>query len=202
MTTVISRLFDSAQAAHAVADELAAIGFPEGTVDVIRQTGDSSTVERILQVRVGEETAQLFSQHLTTERALLVVRAPFYPLGAARKAQDVVASYAHIDLGDGVGDEYIREEPETGSTQKILRNRRFLTAETPDRRARSMSELFNLPVLATRRTRRSLVASGPISTGAFPFQLLLTQARPRSVARRGGPVLSRAFRLPTLSRPR
>ncbi|MEM9342532.1 MAG: hypothetical protein AAGA87_05765 [Pseudomonadota bacterium] len=188
MTTVISRLYETAEAAMAVERDLRAAGFPQNAIDVIEY---GSPFERIREARVGEATAQTLAEHLTSGRALLVIRAPFTPFGAALRAQQIVAGHPHIDLGAGVGDEYIREELRIPANDKILRNRRFLSNDfIPGRTSRRLlSERLNIPTLTQRRAPgRSLIKGGPVTSGAFPFRLLLDE---RAVSGPGETILSR-----------
>ncbi len=55
MTTVITRLFEKADTAKAVAAELEDAGLPKNTIDIIEQTGEGSAAERIGAARVPDQ---------------------------------------------------------------------------------------------------------------------------------------------------
>jgi hypothetical protein len=84
MTTVISRVYKDASAAKKVTAALAEAGFPEPTYEVI--TAGDGAAEAMAAARVPEGDVEAYAAALTGKAAMLVIRAPFMPLGAARKA--------------------------------------------------------------------------------------------------------------------
>ena len=87
MTTIITRMYGDEKAANAVADALRARSFPESTFDVI--SGKSDVAERMSAARVDAAEAEVYGSMVESGNALVVVRAPFTPFGAARAAMEI-----------------------------------------------------------------------------------------------------------------
>jgi len=106
MTTVVSRLYDSVEAANGVADQLRAEGFPDSTISVIA----AADAGEIMKARVSERAAHAYAKAMTGGQAVFVCRAPFTPFGAARRAMEVADGTPMVDAGIGKANEYVREE--------------------------------------------------------------------------------------------
>lgn len=190
MTTVISRLYDSADTAQAVAGKLHDAGFPADTVDVLTD----GSVEALRAARLSGATSEAIAPHMTKGRALVVVRAPFTPIGAARRAMDIVDEHASVDMGIGPVNEYIREEPDHRRYfSSILSDHRlFLSSDMKPgtgRYHKTMSEIFGLRLLSKNRTRRSAISGGAfMSTKFLPFRLLSKRKDRKLSVIRGRPL--------------
>lgn len=199
MTVVISRLYSDMGKAESVAASLFAAGFPESTVDVIVSGGDGDLPSRIASARVSRDSAQIYAQNLSMERGLLVVRAPFTPFGAARRAQEIVDAVASIDVGVKDPNRHIREQPKPELFVSVLRDhpRWFSPDFGPGMTRLTLSDAFGLPLIRRRRG-----AGRSVFSGGKRFLSGLRASKPRrlSVFRGGGMTISRFLMLPPVSR--
>ena len=88
MTTIITRMYSDEAAANAVADGLREQNFPDVLFDVI--AGGADAAGRMATAQVAEAEAATYGLMIDSGNALVVVRAPFTPFGAARTAMDVM----------------------------------------------------------------------------------------------------------------
>lgn len=86
MTTIITRIYSDEKAANAVADALRARSFPESTFDVVSGSG---AADKMQTAKVGAAEAGVYGPMIDGGNALVVVRAPFTPFGAARTAMQI-----------------------------------------------------------------------------------------------------------------
>jgi hypothetical protein len=87
MTTIITRIYKDEAAANAVADALRAKAFPGDMFDVI--SGGADVTGRMATAQVADAEAAVYGPMVEQGNALVVVRAPFAPFGAARTAMQV-----------------------------------------------------------------------------------------------------------------
>ncbi|MEM8655823.1 MAG: hypothetical protein AAGF36_13860 [Pseudomonadota bacterium] len=85
MTTVITRLYADDATAKRVTSDLASAGFPADTMDVFPA---GTNAEALMDARVDEASANAYASAMTGDMALMVVRAPVTPFGAARAAMN------------------------------------------------------------------------------------------------------------------
>lgn len=177
MTTLVTRLYDDPAHADAAVAALKAEGFPDNAMTVIEQRTRSSAEEQIEAAGVPSAMAQQYAQHLTSKRALLVVRAPFVPFGAARKAIEVADAYPSFNAGVANQNLNIPDEPDPKLFLSILGSHRlFLTNMLDvrnDLKPRGFSKAFGIPTLAERprKIRPSVISARAISAFFFPFAL-------------------------------
>lgn len=217
MTTVVSRLYANKLAADEVVSVLRAQGYPQGIIDVISD-GDGDAVDRIRRARVGREAAEAYASRLGDGKALVVVRVPFMPIGAAKNAIETVDRFDSVNAGVANQNEYLREEPSSKyMTSKILKNHpRFLTGDLPaphrtfltrnldlsaDNRIGTISSKIGLPLLKRHKDKRSVILGGAFMSRKFlPFPLLKRHKDKLSVIRGGGTPFSTLLALPLLTR--
>lgn len=158
MTTIVTRLYEDATHADAVVAKLKADGFPDDTIDVIEQRSRTSAQDQILAAGVPSDTAQQYAQHLTSSRALLVVRAPFVPFGAAKTAIEAADVYPSFDAGVDDENTNVPDAPSPDLYLSILPSHRlFLTGMYELRnnlKPRGLSAAFRIPTLAKRNEKR------------------------------------------------
>ena len=118
MTTVITRLYEDMATARSAADALLNNGHDAGTVDII--AGAEGAEDRMKAARVNPDAAALYAPAVADGKALVVVRAPFAPIGTARNAMKVVDRFASIKVGVADEDEYIRETPSIAAHGSIM----------------------------------------------------------------------------------
>ena len=211
MTTVVSRLYASAETADAVVADLKKSGVPSRTVDRIAGGDDTAaTADAIAAARVGAGAAKTYAGQMTGGQVLVVARVPLVPLGAARKVQEKMDAHGPVDAGvpEKEANLYIAEKPHKvspGVTKVLKDHPRFFSSDyVPgnNRYGGLMSDAFHIPLLIRRRRPGRSVAgwTGPMSTRFFPMQLVLRRERRKSVLENGGTVFSRTLGLALLSR--
>ena len=201
MTTIITRLYPSNAAAHAVADALMAGGHQASYIDII----DSPNAAAMTAARVNDTALAAYVTAMTSGQALLVVRAPFSPIGAANSAKAIVGGYASIDVGLASEDAYVREVARADRFLSIIPGSpRYASSDIGPGRGRprtTVSSAFGMPLLAPYKTRRSAIAGGAyMSTKFWPMRLVSANKTKRSVIPGGGHPLSRLLGLALISR--
>ncbi|WP_224814320.1 hypothetical protein [Hasllibacter sp. MH4015] len=158
MTTVVTRLYDDAAHADAVVAALKVEGFPESALDVIEQRSRTSAEDQITDAGVPANVAQQYAQHLTSSRALLVVRAPFVPFGAAKRAIEEADKYPSYNAGVANQNLNVPDQVDRELFLSILPSHRlFLTGLYELRnnlKPRGLSNAFRIPLLAKRKKKR------------------------------------------------
>ena len=201
MTTIITRLYPNGTAAHSVADALMAGGHQASYIDII----DSPNAATMKAARVSDTAAAAYATAMTSGQALLVVRAPFSPIGAANSAKAIVGGYASIDAGLANEDTYVREVAQADQFLSIIPGSpRYATSDIGPGKGRprtTVSAAFGMPLLAPNKTRRSVMAAGTfISTKFWPMRLVSANKTKRSVISGGGHPLSRLLGMAVISR--
>jgi hypothetical protein len=136
---------------------------------------------------------------MTAGQALVVVRAPFAPMGAARNAMKVVDRTGSIKVGLATENEYIREQPDIVRAGSILEGHP-LVMSNPHRNPPHGHILGANPISAPR-TRRSAIAGGRHMSRMFwPMRLVSASAKEGTSAIRGGWLFSSMFGMPTILR--
>lgn len=176
MTTIVTRLYEDPAHAEAVIASLKAEGFPDSCMDVVEQKSRTSAQDQIEAAGVPDAVAQQYAQHLTASRALLVVRAPFVPFGAAKAA--IEAANMHPSFNAGVADENmnIPDEVDPNLFVSILPSHRlFLTNPLDvrnDLKPRGFSNAFRIPTLVEKPKKRMRPAVMDAHFANFLFPLL------------------------------
>lgn len=194
MTTIVSRLYASKSKAQAVADALHAEGFPAAIVDVI-EAGAGDTAAAIRAARVPAASAAIYAGQMSAGgKALVVCRAPFNPIGAARLAMQIVD--AHDPLRSGVADEnaYVSEAARSDLYLSVLTDHpRFFSMDMipgADLARGLISNAFGIPLLSRgRRADLAMRGGGYMSTKFLPFPLL-TRGRRANSAIAGGRLIT------------
>jgi hypothetical protein len=193
MTTVVTRLYETEEMARGVADALRAEGFPDATLDVIA-AADAAAMEA---ARVEAGAAARYAKAMEPGYALFVCRAPFNPIGAALRAQEVANATPSLDVGVADENRYIRETP------NLRRHRGSVFTYHPLMLTRDdyvgsgwsgwrMSDVFGFTLVSRRRARPDNLTHGHMSTAFWPGKLLSTKARRSSVIH-GGRHMSRGW---------
>jgi hypothetical protein len=185
MSTIVTRLYEDPANADSVVATLKAEGFPEDCMSVVEQRSRRSAQDMIEEAGVPSDVAQQYAQHLTANRALVVVRAPFVPFGAARRAIEVADMHPAFDAGVSNENINIPEEPNPDLFLSILPSHRlFLTNMLDvrnDLKPRGFSRAFRIPTLSEKPKKRMRPAVIDQRFGDFLFPLL---ARNRKMTKR------------------
>lgn len=176
MTTIITRLYEQESTATTVMDALRAEGFPGSTLDQI--SGGADAQARVQAAGVTEANAAAYAAHMDSGNTLVVVRAPFSPLGAARRAMEIVDGHASVDAGAPNPNEYIRVTPDP----------KFYTSIMEDH-----------PLFLTWRRDPAAPRSGTVSA-SLGFETLSAHKDTNSVMSKGGPVTTRFLPIPLISK--
>lgn len=201
MTTIITRLYATSTAAHAVADALMQAGHQPGYVDII----DHADMGAMTAARVGDSAAAAYAKAMTGGQTLLVIRAPFSPIGAANSAKAVVGRYASIDAGIANEDAYVREQADGRRFLSILSDHpRFLSQDIGPGKGRTrttVSSAFGAQLLVPYKSKRSVTADGThISTKFWPMRLVSANKTKWSVIAGGSHPLSKLLGMAVISR--
>lgn len=191
MTTIITRLYSDAGTAGSVAKALLEGGLVPDTIDVIT---DEGAADRMRAARVSKDAAAAYGKAMTGGRALLVVRAPFAPIGTARRALRIVGQHPSIDVGLANEDEYIREEPRTETMNRVLQDHPFFMSNPHSRTMHG--HIFGKP-LRQRRAHISAIRGGAYMSTRFWPMKLLSGRRNTTSARRTGWLFSSMLGIPT-----
>jgi len=166
MTTIITRLYESEAQAGNVVDKLKAEGFPENTYDVIT-SADASAMEA---AHVGAEAAATYAGKMDPGNALLVVRAPFVPFGAARAAMTAADSEPSIDMGGMNQNVHVEIEQKEVSRKILTDHPLFLTSkERPKTQHKTVSESLGFSLLSDRKPASNSIRHGHWANFLFPL---------------------------------
>jgi hypothetical protein len=201
MTTIITRLYSDTAAAQAAVHDLMGRGHSDDYINIISRDGDGTVGDRMRAARVNARSAASYAPHVASGAALVVVQAPFNPVGAARHAIRVLDRHPSLNAGVADENEYVREEPKVEVRGSILSNHPlFMSHDMAARTRGTASSAFGLRLLSEQKTKSSAMRGGGfMSSKLLPFPLL-SQAKARTSAIHGGWTLSDMLGIPTISR--
>lgn len=231
MTTVITRLYADEETAERAQNRLRLEGLPKHAVEVISADGRKKNAlsDRLEHAGVWDEAAKVYAGRIADGASLLVVRATYKPLGAAKLARGVLRETPAVDVGLDEEERFVPDGPERAPN--ILKDHpRFMTfpLEPDDYRpgtisdrigvslltswrpsgrkvfegGRFMSRVFwPMPLTIRKKSTDSVIRGGKhVSKTFWPMPLVKTNPRRLSVIRGGGFPLSRAMGWPLLTR--
>jgi hypothetical protein len=196
MTTIITRLYSDAATARGVASALMANGHDQDTIDVIGKEGAGGAAERMRAARVAPAAAAAYADAVAAGKALIVVRAPFAPMGAARNAMKIVDRTPSIKVGVADENAYIRETPSMTHRSSVLPGTTFFMSNP--HRSMSHGHIFGAKLLSAHKQKRSAIAGGKHISRLFWPMRLISAPRARHSAMHGTWLFSRMFGLPTV----
>jgi hypothetical protein len=197
MTTIVTRLYKDMATAQGVASALTHAGHAAGTIDVIGRDGAGAVEARMLEARVPKASVAAYAPGIAKGAALLVVRAPFAPIGTARHAIMVVNKTPAISVGLADEDVYVREQPVLEKEGKILKGTVFYMSN-PHRSLPHGHIMGSNPILPPKPRTSAIPGGAYMSTKFWPMKLLSAH-KERDSAIRGGMLISSIFGIPTLS---
>jgi hypothetical protein len=198
MTTIITRLYPDLATAASVALALKESGHNPSTIDVITRSGDGPVADRLRRARVMSASAAAYAPRIEKGGVLVVVRAPFAPMGTARHAIRTVNKTPALDVGLADEDVYIREQPQIDNAGKVMKGKVFFMSN-PFRSTNHGHILGRNPILASK-PRTSAIAGGAYMSKMFWPMKLVSTGRQASSAIQGGYLFSSLFGIPTLIR--
>ncbi|MFM7333646.1 MAG: hypothetical protein ACKO1H_04405 [Tabrizicola sp.] len=196
MTTIITRLYPDLATAQGVVAALMANGHEPSTIDVITKGGDGSPEDRMLAARVPKASAAAYAAGISKGGALVVVQAPFAPMGTARDAMKVVNRTPAINVGIENEDVYIREQPKVEISGKVQQGTVFYMSN-PHRSLGHGHILGSNPILPAKE-RTSAIRGGAYMSKMFWPMKLVSTGRQANSAISGGFLFSQMFGVPTL----
>lgn len=186
MTTIITRLYPDAVTAQAVVAALLGYGHDQDTIDVIVKDGASDLMDRMRTSRVGPDAAATYTKHMVgNNNALLVVRAGYNPVGAARNAIKVAARYGSVDVGLDDENQYVREDADTSRNLSLMAGHPLLMSN-PHQTPSHGHIMGNNPISAPREGRSAMAGGGFMSRYFWPMRLVSANAKEGTSAIRGG----------------
>jgi hypothetical protein len=198
MTTIITRLYPDLATAKTVVAALESGGHDASTIDLITKSGDGPVEARMSAARVRAPSAAAYAPGIDKGGALVVVRAPFSPIGTARNAIKVVNRTPALDVGLADEDVYIREEPRIYTAGKVLPGTTFFMSN-PFRVTKHGHVLGQNPIIAAKPRTSAIAGGAYMSTKFWPMKLI-SAPKERTSAIRGGFLFSSIFGIPTVVR--
>lgn len=190
MTQVITRLFADAEGAQSAYDRLRFKGVPAREMDVIT-AGDEATAE-MEAARVHPSAMDGYGKGLASGGAVLVVRATYRPLGAAKLTRDILAKRDTIDV-PGVEDDFFAPTPIEKRLSILTEHPHILTVDGIPQPRGNITGQFGMKMLTGRKPKDNLMAHDKRMSRMFwPMPLLSTKQRKSSVYS-GGRHMSQAF---------
>jgi hypothetical protein len=196
MTTIITRLYQDQSTAETVAGMLARQGLYLTAVDIITRDGAGTPAERMRAATVGADAAAAYAGPVGQGRALLVVNAPFAPMGTALKAIRTVNRTPSIDVGLADEDAYIRDEPDVQLEGRVFTGTVFFMSN-PHRRLPEGHILGSDPIRRRPRHNSAISGGAYMSTKFWPMKLISKHRDNRPLTREGW-LFSNIFGIPTL----
>ena len=198
MTTIITRLYSDVAAAQAVVSALSGKGRNPCTIDVITKDGATAAADRMRAARVPSASAAAYAPGIAEGRALLVVSAPFAPMGTARRAIMTANRFPARSVGLADEDVYIREDPKVDTSGKLYPGTTFFMSNPY--RSPSHGHILGSNPISPSKPRTSAIRGGAYMSTKFWPGKLLSAPKERSSAIRGGGLVSAIFGLPTIIR--
>jgi hypothetical protein len=189
MTTIITRLYPDAATVQAVVTALLGYGHDQDTIDVIVRDGASDLMDRMRAARVSPDAAATYTKHMVgNNNALLVVRAGFNPVGAARNAMKVTGKFQSLDVGLDDENQYVREDADMARSSSVLAGNP-LVMSNPHRTPSHAHILGSNPISAPRERRSAIAGGAYMSTKFWPMRLVSANAKEGTSAIRGGKLM-------------
>lgn len=197
MTTLITRLYSDPAGADAAKAALLAAGQEAETIQIINRHSAGGPGAAMQAARIEPASAMAYGRAMTGEQTLLVVMAPFNPIGTARNAIKTLRKHPAMDLGLHDEDVYLREYPAPEYSITVMTSHALIMSN-PFRRLSHGHILGNNPLLPSRARNSAMRGGGYMSKAFWPMKLVTT-GRHAASAIHGGTLFSRLFGLPLLT---
>ncbi|WP_431298906.1 hypothetical protein [Tabrizicola sp. BL-A-41-H6] len=196
MTTIITRLYPSSAAAKAAVDDLLGRGHSEDYIHILSREGKGTVTQRLRSARVSPEAAAAYAGPVADGKVLVVVQAPFNPIGAARHAIRVLDKHPSLDVGVANENEYIREDARIEVSSSILRDHPLFMSNK--HRPTTHGHILGSDPIIHGKTKTSAIPGGAYMSTKFWPMKLLSPSREKTSARNSEWQLSRLLDLPTI----
>ena len=185
MTTVISRLYADEATANRVTSELSSAGFPADTMDVFPA---GTSADDLMAARVDEASATAYADAMSGDMALMVVRAPVTPFGAARAAMNAANSVSSTRVPGTDENRHISEQMDRDlyiGLSVMTNHPRFLSSDMNPRANANrdlVSRAMHWKLLSDPKPRNSAWSGTTfMSQKILPFPLLKSRKSGTSV---------------------
>lgn len=196
MTTIITRLYSDPAGANAAMASLLNVGQNPDTIQILTADAAGGVGAAMKAARVGSVATAAYEKAMTGGQALLVVQAPFNPIGTAREAIVTLRKHPAMNVGLEDEDVYVREYPTVRHSDSIMSKHPLLMSN----QFRKMSHghiLGNAPVIRSKERTSAIRGGGYMSRFFWPMKLT-SAPKARNSAIRGGFLVSKLFGLPLL----
>jgi hypothetical protein len=194
MTTIITRLYPNISAANAAMTALLDIGQDAKTIGIITGTTAGGAAAAMKAARLSPVSVDAYARAMTGDQTLLVVQAPFNPIGTARDAIKLLRKHPAMDVGLADEDVYLREYPTTKYSNSVLKKHPLLMSN-PFRETSHGHILGNNPIIHSKERTSAMRGGGHMSRRFWPMKLV-SAPKERNSAIRGGFLFSSLFGLP------
>jgi hypothetical protein len=191
MTTIITRLFADAAAAKAAVDDLLSRDHDPRTINVISGSAGDSAVDRIRAARVGAAAAAIYAGHVEQGRALVVVAAPFNPVGTARDAMRALSRHPAMNVGVADENVYMREQPRVDISGKV--DSRHTLWMTRPGSIGAGGPIFGMAASGRKPGTSAIRGGAYMSTKFWPMRLVTAPKQGRSASSGGGLMFGRGL---------
>jgi hypothetical protein len=197
MTTIITRLYPDPSAASAARTSLLNVGQSEDTIQIITATAGGDAGMAMKAARINSVSSRAYLEAMTGNQALLVVQAPFSPIGTALNAINTLRGHPAMDVGLEDENVYLREYPSTRYAGRIMEKHPLLMSN-PFRRL-SHGHIFGSNPVIHSKPRTSAIRGGAFMSRFFWPMKLTSAPKTRTSAIRGGMLFSSLFGLPLVT---
>ncbi len=195
MTTIITRLYADSKTAQSVASALLEAGHATGNIDIIAKGEAGTLAARLKAARVTAQAAAAYASHIESGASLLVVRAGFNPVGAARHAIRTCNKFASINVGLASEDVYLREHAAPRLSGTVQTDHPYYMSN-PYRRMTHSHILGSNPIIASRPRTSAIRGGAYMSKMFWPMKLISTKTATSAMS--GTFLLSSLFGMPTI----
>jgi hypothetical protein len=164
MTTIITRAYGDRGKADAAAKALREAGYTSDMIDVI--DAGEGLAAALTKAQVPDEVATAYAKKLNEGQAALVARVPFFPIGAAKNAMEIVDKHKPLKVEVPKRDTLVRDE--TPAKRKLsvdTEHKLFLSGGKPPGNTISdvkfwAQKVFPYPHLSDRKPREDSIRHG------------------------------------------
>lgn len=197
MTTIITRLYSDQSAAQAAKASLLSYGLDEDILHIITADASGGAAAAMKTAQVPAASAKVYQAAMTGGQVLLVVEAPFNPVGTARAANKVLRKHPALNVGLENEDVYLRQYPDARYANSVMKGHTlFMT--NPFSRPSHGHILGSNPIMESK-PRTSAIRGGAYMSKAFWPMKLVSAPKQATSAIRGGKLFSSMFGLPLLT---
>ncbi|WP_298921605.1 PucR family transcriptional regulator [uncultured Roseobacter sp.] len=169
MTQVITRYFESARKAQLVKQALQFERFPKN--DLVVFTDATGLSDVLAAEHVEAKTAKAYEKRLESGGAVLLAKATYKPLGAARKTRELTAEMGAVDMGQLIEEVYVKDKPQAAAT--ILKDHPHILTRDKDLAPTGyyMAD-WPIPLISRRKPSEAFLFPRHARMANFPIPLI------------------------------